>query len=102
MRLATFVNSGTVVDENGDVGSPFSIVGAGEMDGDGNAGEIQIWFMDGHRILRRNRVRGRSVTIGPWSIVGTGDGTVMPPIPAQAHRFEDNQCGRSRNQYFLE
>ena len=96
------VGRGTVVDERGDfipVGPPFSIVGVGALEGrrrgkadivwhNSQTGEIQIWFMDGHGIITRNRVfdfSGRSVSIGPpWSIVGTGDfGAAIPPLPAR-------------------
>jgi hypothetical protein len=82
------VDRGTVVDESGNfipIGPPFSIVGVGDMNGDGKAdivwynsqtGETQIWFMDGHRLVGRGTVHGldgNAVFIGPpFSIVGTG------------------------------
>ena len=79
----------SVVDEAGKdapIGPPFSIVGVGDMDGSGKAdivfhnsqtGEIQIWFMDENRRLRRLSVvdeAGKDAPIGPpFSIVGVGD-----------------------------
>jgi hypothetical protein len=94
------VGRGTVVDEGGNfipVGPPFRIVGVGDLEGrrrgkadivwhNSQTGLIQIWFMDGHRILTRNIVRGfdgRFVVLGPpSSIVGTGDfGPAIPPRP---------------------
>jgi hypothetical protein len=94
------VGRGTVVDERGDfnpVGPPYSIVGVGDLDGrrrgkadivwhSSQSGEVQIWFMDGHRILARHLVRdfsGRFVfPVSPWRLVGTGDfGPAIPPRP---------------------
>ena len=88
MRGDTVVNRGTVVDERGAVapiGPPFSIVGAGDMDGDGSAdivwynsqtGETQVWYMDGHRRVGRGPVideNGQFTPIGPpFVIVGVG------------------------------
>jgi FG-GAP-like repeat len=83
------VSRGTVVDESGNfipIGLPFSIVGIGDMNGNGKAdivwynsesGETQIWFMDENRLVSRGTVvdeSGNFIPIGPpWSIVGVGD-----------------------------
>ena len=85
-RIASW---GTVVDENGNfipIGPPFSIVGVGDMNGNGKAdivwynsqtGETQIWFMNENRIASRGTVvdeSGSFIPIGPpFSIVGVGD-----------------------------
>ncbi len=82
------VSRGTVVDENGNfipIGPPWSIVGVGDMNGNGKSdivwynsqsGETQIWFMDGNRLVNRGTVvdeGGTFIPIGPpWSIVGVG------------------------------
>jgi hypothetical protein len=84
------VRRATVVGEDGAnpafVGLPFEIVGVGDLDGDGRAdlvwhhrdtGETQIWFMDGHQLLRRGTVLGEDgnpafVSL-PFEIVGVGD-----------------------------
>ena len=81
----------TVLDENGNpsfVGLPFSIVGVGGPNGDGNSeivwhnsdtGETQIWFMNGERLSSRATVldeNGNPSFIGlPYSIVGVADFT---------------------------
>ena len=91
-----------MVDEAGKdapIGPPFSIVGVGDMDGSGKAdivfhnsqtGEIQIWFMDENRRLRRLSVvdeAGTDAPIGPpFSIVAAGDSksevkAVSPEVP---------------------
>jgi len=88
----------TVVDENGNfipIGLPFSIVGAGDMNGNGKAdivwynsqtGETQIWFMNDNRIASRATVvdeNGNFIPIGlPFSIVGVGEfkPLLQPPI----------------------
>ena len=79
----------TVLGENGEptfIGPPFSIVGVGDFNKDGNAdilwynnstGETQIWFMNGPRVASRATVlgdNGEPTFIGPpFSIVGVGD-----------------------------
>ena len=89
MNVDRLVDRGTVVDENGNfipIGPPFSIVGVGDMDGNGKAdivwynsqtGETQVWYMDGHRLVGRGTVvdeGGNFIPIGPpFSIVGVGD-----------------------------
>jgi fibronectin type III domain protein len=68
------------------VGPPWSIVGVGDFNGDGQAGilwhnsstgEPQIWFMDRQKVSTRATVLfedGRPAFVGPpWSIVGVGD-----------------------------
>ncbi|HDR8040725.1 TPA: hypothetical protein QCZ17_002982 [Bacillus cereus] len=76
----------TVIGDNGNpafIGPPWSIVGVGHFDSDGKSdivwhnsstGEIQIWFMEGHKLNRRATVigdNGNPAFIGPpWSIVG--------------------------------
>jgi hypothetical protein len=68
------------------IGPPWSIVGVGDMNGNGKAdivwynsqtGETQVWYMDGHRRVDRGTVLGEDgnpIFIGPpWSIVGVGD-----------------------------
>jgi fibronectin type III domain protein/VCBS repeat protein len=79
----------TVLGEDGRpafVGPPFSIVGLGDFNGDGqtgilwhnsSTGEIQIWFMDRQKLSGRATVLGedgRPAFVGPpFSIVGVGD-----------------------------
>jgi hypothetical protein len=79
----------TVLGEDGSptfIGPPFSIVGVGDFNKDGNAdilwhnsstGEIQIWFMNGFKVASRATVLGEDGSptfIGPpFSIVGAGD-----------------------------
>jgi hypothetical protein len=79
----------TVVDEGGSpifVGSPWSVVGANDMDGNGYAdivwhnewsGETQLWLMTGGRISWRATVHGENgapIMVGwPWTIVATDD-----------------------------
>src|SRR2546428_646333 len=75
----------TVVDEEGNpafVGLPWSIVGAGDFNRDGNAdilwhnattNETQLWLMVGNRVAGRATVLGEdgeATFVGlPWSIV---------------------------------
>jgi FG-GAP-like repeat len=77
----------TVLAENGTpllVGSPWSIVGTTDIDGNGKAdivwhnsssGETQIWFLNGFQVTRRSTVlaeNGTPIFVGsPWAIVGT-------------------------------
>src|SRR5215471_5387287 len=79
----------TVLGEDGQpafVGLPWSIVGAGDFNRDGNAdilwhnaltNETQLWLMDGHKVAGRATVLGEDgqpAFVGlPWSIVGAGD-----------------------------
>ncbi|MEV4943496.1 FG-GAP repeat domain-containing protein [Streptomyces zaomyceticus] len=86
----------TVVDEAGNpifVGLPWHVVGVGDFNGDGKADilwhdhapdgggshELQIWFMDGHRITSRAAVlaeNGNPVVVEPpWRIEAVGEFT---------------------------
>src|SRR5690242_17238065 len=83
------IDRGTVLGLDGKpafIGPPFSIVGIGDMDGNGKAdiiwhhsitGETQVWYMDGHRLIGRGTVigpDGKPALVGPpFSIVGIGD-----------------------------
>src|SRR3990172_6671045 len=94
------VGRGTVVDESGTfipIGPPFSIVGVGDMNGNGKAdlvwynsqtGETQIWFMDGDRLVGRGTVvdeSGTFIPLGPpFSIVGVAAFNPPPPPPPPA------------------
>ncbi|MEP7310264.1 MAG: VCBS repeat-containing protein [Acidobacteriota bacterium] len=78
-----------IVDANGQVaviGPPWSIVGTGDFNSDGQTdilwhnaqtGHIQVWLLDGTRLADRPEItsaNGQVAAIGPpWSIVGTGD-----------------------------
>ncbi|MFN0018496.1 MAG: FG-GAP repeat domain-containing protein [Pirellulaceae bacterium] len=89
MDLHKQLDRRTVVDPAGKtlyIGPPFSIVGTSDFNADKKAdilwhnsstGEIQIWFMDEHKQVRRATVvdnAGKSLKIGPpFSIVGTAD-----------------------------
>ncbi|HEV8176161.1 MAG TPA: hypothetical protein VGP44_00590 [Gemmatimonadales bacterium] len=80
------IGRATVLGENGNpafVGLRWSIVGAGDFNGDAKAdivwhnsstGETQIWLMDGYRVRGRATVLGENgnpAFVGsPWSIVG--------------------------------
>lgn len=68
------------------IGLPWSIVGAGDFNQNGNTdilwhnadtGHSQIWFMDGHRVGRRATALaedGSALSVGlPWRIVGVGN-----------------------------
>lgn len=84
---------GTVLGEDGKpvyIGPPWNIVGMGNMDDGGqpdivwynsSTGEIQIWFMNGHRLVRRGTVLGedgRPAYIGPpWSIAAIADRKII-------------------------
>jgi len=90
MNEHQLIRRATVLGEDGQpafVGPPFRIVGVGDLDGDGQAdivwhhdqtGETQIWFMDGHQLLRRATVLGEDgnpAFVGlPFEIVGVGEG----------------------------
>ncbi|BAY59987.1 hypothetical protein NIES22_00440 [Calothrix brevissima NIES-22] len=79
----------TVIGENGRptaIGSPWSIVGVGDINSDrksdiiwhnSSTGETQIWLMNGYKVTSRATVigeDGRATAIGsPWNIVGSGD-----------------------------
>jgi hypothetical protein len=83
------VGRGTVLEENGSAafaGPPFRIVGTGDFDGDGSSdillcntstGEMQLWSMDGHRLIERRTVvaeDGNALLAGPpFTIAGTAD-----------------------------
>ena len=89
MDMNKVARRGTVLGHDGEpvfIGPPFRIVGVGDFDGDGKADivwhhsdthETQIWFMDGHRLVRRGTLLGedgQAVFIGPpFRIVGVGD-----------------------------
>jgi FG-GAP-like repeat len=97
----------TVLGETGKptfIGPPFSIVGVGDFNNDGNADilwhnaetqETQIWLMNGARVAGRATVlgeTGKPTFIGPpFSIVGVSSilaPPVVPPIPAfRPYRF---------------
>lgn len=81
----------TVLGETGTpahVGAPWSIVGTGDLNADGESdlvwhnsstGETQIWHMNGDRVSGRANVLGETGTdahVGaPWRIAGIGDFT---------------------------
>ena len=89
MNDALVMGRGTVLDESGApafVGPPWTIVGAGDLDGNGRpdlvwhnsaTNETQIWFMNGEHVARRGTVldeTGAPALVGPpWRIVTTGD-----------------------------
>ncbi|MFD6440232.1 FG-GAP repeat domain-containing protein [Peribacillus sp. NPDC060186] len=82
-------NRATVLGEDGSpayVGGTWSIVGTGDMNGDGmsdivwhnsSTNETQIWFMKFDRVVGRGTVLGEdgspAYVGGTWSIVGIGD-----------------------------
>ena len=88
----------TVLGENGTaalVGSPWSIVGSGDMNSDGNAdivwhnsstGETQVWHLDRHRVTARATVLSENNSASrvglPWRIVGIArlEGNPTPDI----------------------
>jgi hypothetical protein len=83
------IGRATVLGETGQptfIGPPFSIVGVGDLNNDGNADilwhnsqthETQIWFMNGPKVASRATVLGETgqpAFVGPpFSIVGVGD-----------------------------
>ena len=82
----------TVVGEQGtpvNIGPPWRIVASSDFNVDGGAdilwhnsatGEIQLWFMNGHRVRSRATVlaeQDKAIAIGPpWSIVASSDFSV--------------------------
>jgi hypothetical protein len=99
MNGARVSSRATVLGETGKallVGLPWSIVGAGDFNGDGKddiawhnsaTGETQIWLMNGSQVSSRATVLapdGKATFVGlPWSIVGikgfTRGRTIAPP-----------------------
>jgi hypothetical protein len=89
MNDARIAGRAVVVGEDGKtshIGPPFSIVGVGDMNGNGKAdivwhnsstNETQIWFMNAEKVTTRRVVvgeDGKQTNIGPpWSIFGIGD-----------------------------
>jgi hypothetical protein len=104
MDGAQIAGRATVIDEQGRkifVGLPWSIVGVGDISGDGNADlvwhnreshETQIWRMNGAQIARRETVideQGRKIFVGsPFRIVGAGSKKAAEPFVFQVDSLE--------------
>ena len=104
-------NRTTVVDTDGKpalVGPPFSIVGVGDFDGNGQAdilwynsstGESQMWFMDGSKLSGRATVvdaDGKPALVGPpFSIVGVEVFRAHPKVPERPANLHVTTVGAS-------
>ena len=86
------------------IGPPFSIVGVGDMNGNGKAdilwynsqtGETKVWYMNGHKLVDGRSVLGlddNPILIGPpFSIVGVGEFAAVAPIPTATVTIKLNE-----------